>query len=172
MSGGRSREQCPHRPPISTSTSRARESANPPRLERGGTRGSTGARDQFPRTILRSSIAEHPFDKWKTVAQYRAEGPSPVMSKQHARLLTGSSWCKSTLGSHFPHVDHVVTVSIPPCEGGSAGAIPVGQPKFQKRARGEESSHRPAKPKHPVQVRGARPHFQQPCSSISQSIRL
>ena len=39
--------------------SRARESANPPRLERGGTRGSTGARDHFP-TILRSSIAEHP----------------------------------------------------------------------------------------------------------------
>jgi len=29
------------------SRSRARESANPPRLERGGTRGSTGARDQF-----------------------------------------------------------------------------------------------------------------------------
>ena len=52
--------------------------------------------------ILRSSIAEHPLDKRKTAAQYRAEGPSPVMSKQHARLLTGSSWCKSTLGSQFP----------------------------------------------------------------------
>lgn len=34
-------------------------------------------------------------------------------------------------GAPFPNVDHVVTVSIPPCEGGSAGAIPVGQPSFQ-----------------------------------------
>ena len=56
--------------------SRARESANPPRLERGGTRGSTGARDHFP-TILRSSIAEHPPDKRTTAARYRAEGPFP-----------------------------------------------------------------------------------------------
>jgi len=40
----------PIRNPLSTipiSTSRARESANPPRLGRGGTRGSTGARDHF-----------------------------------------------------------------------------------------------------------------------------
>jgi hypothetical protein len=33
-----------------------------------------------------------------------------VMSKQHARLLTGSSWCKSTLGSHFPTKERVRSV--------------------------------------------------------------
>lgn len=32
------------------------------------------------------------------------------MSKQHARLLTGSSWCKSTLGSHFPNKERVRSV--------------------------------------------------------------
>jgi hypothetical protein len=42
----------------------------------------------------------------------------------------GGSRCKSSRKRHFPNVDHVVTVSIPPCEGGSAGAIPVGQPSF------------------------------------------
>ena len=158
--------------------------------------------------ILRSSIAEHPFDKWKTAAQYRAEGPcfrrlkiedrgfqifegiaapgifnprysidNPSSSSRGARDLHAAVRRRRfevqvLAGAPFSNVDHVVTVSIPPCEGGSAGASPVGQPRFQNRARGEESSHRPAKPKHPVQVRGARPHFQQPCSSISQSIRL
>jgi len=105
------------------STSRARESANPPRLERGGTRGSTGARDHFP-TILRSSIAEHPPDKRKTAARYRAEGPSPVMSKQHARLLTGSSWCKSTLGSH----GCVAETDQRPVEAGKSQARYLTQP--------------------------------------------
>ena len=62
--------------PATFQKSRARESANPPRLERGGTRGSTGARDHFP-TILRSSIAEHPPDKRKTAARSRAEEPFP-----------------------------------------------------------------------------------------------
>ena len=32
---------------------------------------------------LRSSIAEHPLDKQETAARYRAEGRSPIMSKQH-----------------------------------------------------------------------------------------
>ena len=91
-----------HLPSTISFSPRARESANPPRLGRGDTRGSTGARDHFP-TILRSSIAEHPPDKRKTAAQYRAEGPpSRVMSKQ-SRIagLIGSSWCKSKPGSHF-----------------------------------------------------------------------
>lgn len=169
-------------------TSRARESANPPRLGRGETRGSTGARDQFPTMMLpwpsRSGVRL--LSGFMQVQVLPEAPPSQVMSKQHARLLTGSSWCKSRLGSHFPpaplvyllaqrlftpqkpgrhrhgvpmffmlprcksgaqrptkaevrgasprgstNVDHDVTVSIPPCEGGSAGASPVGQPTFR-----------------------------------------
>lgn len=93
-------------------------------MGRGGTRGSTGARDQFP-TILRSSIAEHPPDKRKTAARYRAEGPpSPVMSKQHVRLLTGSSWCKSTPGSH----GCVAEIDQRPVEAGKSQARYLTQP--------------------------------------------
>ena len=39
----------------------------------------------------------------------------------------------SPRGSTISNVDHVVTVSIPPCEGGGAGASPVGQPNPQSR---------------------------------------
>ncbi len=38
---------------------------------------------------------------------------------------------QSSRERHFPNVDHVVTVSIPPCEGGGTGASPVGQPGFR-----------------------------------------
>jgi hypothetical protein len=93
-------------------------------LGRGGTRGSTGARDQFP-TILRSSIAERVLDKRETAARNRAEGPlSQVMSKQHARLLTGSSWCKSKPGSH----GCVAETDQRPVEAGKSQARYLTQP--------------------------------------------
>src|SRR5664279_3088588 len=59
LSSGRSREQCPHRPPFQNRAFLAHPPAslvpsatsegdiNPPRLERGDTRGSTEARDHF-----------------------------------------------------------------------------------------------------------------------------
>lgn len=73
----------------------------------------------------------------------------------------------SPRGSTISNVDHVVTVSIPPCEGGGAGASPVGQPNVH-RAHGEETNRRSAKPIHPVRVRGARPL---PNSPVAQSAR-
>jgi hypothetical protein len=122
--------------PASLGTRKAEREAQafPPRsasrlaAKAANTRGSTGARDQFP-TILRSSIAEHPPDKRKTAARNRAEGPSPVMSKQHVRLLTGSSWCESTLGSH----GCVAETDQRPVEAGKSQARYLTQPPFSDR---------------------------------------
>jgi len=59
---------------------------------------------------------------------------SPMMSKQHVRLLSGSSWCESTSGSHFQE-EHVrfSRGSCPenscPATAGSGVQIP-GAPPF------------------------------------------
>jgi hypothetical protein len=60
---------------------------------------------------------------------------SPMMSKQHVRLLSGSSWCESTSGSHFQE-EHVrfSRGSCPenscPATAGSGVQIP-GAPPFR-----------------------------------------
>ena len=64
LSSGRSREQCPHRPPFQHDSGRdaREEDSNPPRLGRGDTRGSTEARDHFIRSRGRAE-QRHPSSK-------------------------------------------------------------------------------------------------------------
>lgn len=78
--------------------------------------------------ILRSSIAEHPFDKWKTAAQNRAEGPCFRRLKiedcgfqifEGRAQLQESSIYDPQSPIHLP-APEVQEICMPPCEGGGS----------------------------------------------------
>ena len=104
LSSGRSWEQCPHRSPFFAVTSyRARGRQEPASL---GTRRYSG-RHRGARPFS-APVAEqnerHPSSKRNDAGATPAGSIfSPMMSKEHARLLNGSSWCESTLGSFCRH---------------------------------------------------------------------
>ena len=91
LSSGRSREQFPHRPPFQHDNivTRTRKTANPPRLGRGDTRGSTEARDHF--SSRGRADHRHPFSKRNDAGATPAGSNSSQRIECAARLLSGVS---------------------------------------------------------------------------------
>ena len=75
------------------------------------------------------------------------------MSKQHARLLNGLSWCESTAGSHFFTCSISVSANIAAFHAAAAGAAPAWSAEFSWLPRCKSPAHRPAK----AEDRGASP---------------
>ena len=132
-----------------------------------------GARPTIPKTILRSSIAEHPPDKRKTAAQYRAEGPFPgdvkaaCPSVKRVVLVRVQAWEPWAI-RFLPTSSIGVSASIAAFHAAEAGAAPAWSIIFSTLPRCKSSACRLAK----AEVRGASPRgstiFHSRCSPMQR----
>ena len=150
LSSGRSREQCPHRPPFQHDTivSAREEDSNPPRLGRGDTRGSTEARDHF----IQAPVAEQTTG---------------------IRLLNGTTQVQLLPGAPFLSTHRVCGPPVKRCE---LGAMPRGGAISQtERVRlVEEAVLKTVAPSKVSKVRvlGAPPSFIRPHGAIAARLVL